>query len=124
MPMRQLEKGGKIVITVWVALVCALMVGNRIEADQQSAGQQRAREGERVEDLVGTFRVTGDRVTFYPNDSDESFRALENLALERIANALEETTEQRKWTVSGTLTEFRGGNFLLVSRAEIQSRPE
>jgi hypothetical protein len=42
---------------------------------------------------------------------------LENLALERIVRILNETRGQRQWLVSGTITEYRGSNYLLISKA-------
>ena len=85
--------------------------------------EQRLREGSAV-DAVGKFRVTGDRITFYPNDSSSSYRALENLALERIAKIIGETRGDREWIVSGTVTEYRGGNYLLVGRCLLKTSTE
>ena len=49
--------------------------------------QSRLREGTQV-NLVGRFEVTGDRITFYPKSESDPIRALENLALERVAREL------------------------------------
>lgn len=89
----------------------------------EDAPEQRLREGSTI-DAVGIFRITGDRLTFYPNDSSNSYRALENLALERIAKAIGETRGDREWIVSGTVTEFRGGNYLLVGRCLLKTAKE
>ena len=81
---------------------------------------ERQREGTRISDEIGTFQFVGDRVAFLPSGNKDSYRVLENLALERISQALGESRGQRMWVVSGTLTEFRGANYLLVSKAIIQ----
>ena len=81
---------------------------------------ERQREGTRISDEIGTFQFVGDRVAFLPSGNKDSYRVLENLALERISQALGESRGQRTWVVSGTLTEFRGANYLLVTKAIIQ----
>jgi hypothetical protein len=86
-------------------------------------GAERLREGTRLIDVMGTFQaIGGDSVSFSPTASGnkDSFRVLENLALERISTALEANRGPRQWIVSGTITEYRGTNYLLVTRAVIQ----
>ena len=46
---------------------------------------------------------------------------LENLALERISRSLEDNRGS-KWTVSGLVTEYRGSNYLLVTKAVTQQQ--
>jgi hypothetical protein len=84
---------------------------------------ERLREGTRLIDVTGTFQaVGGDNVAFSPKDSEnkDSYRVLQNLALERISTALEANRGPRQWIVSGTITEYRGSNYLLVTKAVIQ----
>lgn len=76
---------------------------------------QRMREGAELSEEVGTFQATGDRITFYAT-SGKSFRVLENLALERIAATID---KPREWLVSARVTEFRGNNYLLITRATL-----
>jgi hypothetical protein len=83
--------------------------------------RKRLREGGELTAVTGTFKSTGDRITFYPNDRGDSLRALENQTLERIWSVLQETSE-REWTVSGMVTEYRGANYLLVTRAVVQTK--
>ena len=120
--------------------------------------------------MLGKFVIIGDRISFYPHESGEPLRALENLALERIARQLSGLvrrpeaaraaeasglvdaagldpaaavadaelvvvatpladtarqlsglSRQRLWSVSGTITEFQGGNYLLVERAILKA---
>lgn len=79
------------------------------------------REGDRLINQVGEFRMTGEAVVFLPS-SGEPLQVLENLALERITKVLLETRGRREWTVSGMVTEFRGANYLLVTRAVLNAR--
>lgn len=81
----------------------------------------RLREGVELTAIGGTFKSTGDRITFYPDDRSDSLRALENQTLERIWSVLQETSE-REWTVSGVVTEYRGSNYLLVTRAVVKAK--
>lgn len=82
---------------------------------------QRLREGSRLSDVAGQFDFAGDRIAFFPADSRESFRVLENLSAERVSRILSESRDKPEWVVSGMLTEFRGVNYLLVSKAMIQA---
>jgi hypothetical protein len=79
------------------------------------------REGEVIE-LVGKLELAGDRATFTPQNSDVSLRVLENLALERVIQVLTESRDERLWLVSGVVTEYRGGNYLLIHKAIQRAR--
>ncbi len=80
------------------------------------------REGERITNQTGEFRGTGDGIVFHPQEGG-TVNVLENLALERVAKVLQETRGRREWSVSGIITEYRGANFLLISRAALKARP-
>ncbi len=82
------------------------------------------REGTEIADQAGYFRATGDRVTFYLHDGKQRFVVLENLNLDRIARVIAQDAERLRWSVTGTITEFRGAKFLLVRRAVVRSRAE
>ncbi|MCL6508160.1 MAG: hypothetical protein K6T59_14180 [Bryobacteraceae bacterium] len=95
--------------------------GDRKGATGGTRGE-RLREGTRLVDVVGTFQPVGaDGISFSPRGSKESYRVLENLALERIARALDESRGTRLWVVSGLITEYRGANYLLISKAVMQA---
>jgi hypothetical protein len=89
------------------------------EGDRTSG--ERQREGTRLTDVNGRFELAGDRVMFYPAAGRESYRLLENLALERVGQVLSESRSKQEWTISGTLTEFRGANYLLLTKAVIKA---
>ncbi|MFZ5831902.1 MAG: hypothetical protein ACOY3P_17585 [Planctomycetota bacterium] len=75
------------------------------------------REGEELVDAQGTFRLTGDRVTFLSADGRLRLVVLENLALERVGRVLVAHSQPLRWTVSGVITEYRGVNYVLLRRA-------
>lgn len=95
----------------------------RIPSSGQPAGKQaqRAREGSLLTDEAGSFEFVGDRIVFVPAGSKESLRVLENLALERIVRELGDARDQRNWLVCGVLTEFKGANYLLVTKSLLQT---
>jgi hypothetical protein len=78
----------------------------------------RLREGTRLRDITGRFRQNGDTLTFIDEQKRE-IGGLPNLNLERIIRMLKtvEEPESITWSVSGTITEFSGRNYLLISRA-------
>ena len=78
---------------------------------------ERMREGTRLMDVTGTFQsIGGDSVSFSPKGKD-GFRVLENLALQRVSQVLDVNKGTREWTVSGVITEYRGANYLLMTKA-------
>ncbi len=99
-----------------------LKSGDRTTATRSR--DHRIREGTEVVDQSGYFQMTGDRLTFFTSDGRGRFVGLENLNLDRIARAIENRADQPTWTITGTLTEFRGANFLLIQRAVLQSRTQ
>lgn len=78
----------------------------------------RLREGSRLRDVAGHFRQSGDALTFIDGENRE-ISGLPNLNLERIIRMLKAVDEPESiaWSVSGTITEFSGRNYLLISRA-------
>ena len=82
--------------------------------------EHRIREGATLEAKLGEFREAGERIRFYPHDEKVSFVAIENLALERVSLVLDDTSG-RTWRVSGVVTEYRGGNYLIVTRAALKT---
>jgi hypothetical protein len=85
-------------------------------------GGGRWREGSKLVDVVGRFQVTGDRAAFQPADSKSRFLCLENLNCERVARIVGESPEPLDWIVQGTITEYRGENYVLINQAVIRTR--
>jgi hypothetical protein len=82
----------------------------------------RWREGSKLVDVVGQFQVSGDRAAFVPVDGKSRFPCLENLNSERVARIVGESPEALDWIVQGTITEFKGENYLLITQAVIRAR--
>lgn len=82
----------------------------------------RLREGTRLDGILGTFRATGDRWTFFTGDGARRFGVLENLALERVSRTIRENSQAVEWSISGVITEHQGVNYLLVTRAVLKTR--
>jgi hypothetical protein len=82
----------------------------------------RMREGVELADRVGHFKLSGDRATFYAAEGGARLVGLENLNLERVVRSVSENPDQQ-WKVSGVVTEFRGGNYLLITRAIMLNKP-
>jgi hypothetical protein len=82
--------------------------------------KMRLREGARLTDIRGRFEFAGERLIFYRADDNEALPPLENLALERISQMVQDSQTRLEWIVSGTITEYRGGNFLLVTKAVVR----
>jgi len=111
---------------VYLVLSCSAPTQARDEQARQANASggtsDRIREGTTV-DVQGTFKLTGDRIMFYSSPDNRRFGTLENLNLERVARVVSETPETLEWTVSGTVSEFQGANYLLVSRAVLKNKP-
>lgn len=88
-------------------------------AAAQVPGPTRLREGTALRGLIGTIRLVGERWTLFLTQRDERYILLENLALERILRTNASFNEAPDWTVDGTVTEFRGQNYLLIEKALI-----
>jgi len=89
---------------------------------QPERSRHQIREGTEVVDRLGYFRTTADRVTFFSEDGKDRFVVLENLSLERIARAIGDNPTQLQWSISGTVTEYHGSNFMLIRRAILKSQ--
>lgn len=89
-----------------------------------AATDRPIREGTQITNQLGQFRMTGGRVTFFTADGKQRLIGLENLNLERIARTIAERTQPLQWAVTGTVTEYRGANFLLVRRAILKSQAQ
>jgi hypothetical protein len=109
-----------------VANVPTAMSAAAAGANAQGAGEvakpsERLREGTKLVDVVGTFQAAGgDSILFSREGGKESFRVLENLALQRVGQALENNLNARHWIVSGVITEYRGANYLLLTKFVVQ----
>ncbi|MEX0586421.1 MAG: hypothetical protein WD176_07245 [Pirellulales bacterium] len=93
-----------------------------VATEAKTPATTRIREGIELADRVGQFKLRGDRATFIPAEGGLSLVGLENLNLERVVRAISDNPNQ-DWRVSGVVTEFRGGNYLLITRAIMLNKP-
>ena len=110
--------------TAFVVASAANIAANRgILNDSSSWAEERqtptaagvtVREGSVLPDLMGSFRIAGDRVQFVEQAGNRTFRCLENLMLQRVHQVIGDEPNESAWIVNGKVTEYRGENFLLV----------
>ncbi len=112
----------------WVvgALVLAAIASNLTAGDSTpqrpkqaaAAGEEKLlREGTRIVGDIGECRTDGDRLSIiFGEQPTRSLIALENLAAQRIVQAVLDDPSDRSWKVSGTITEFQGRNYILLER--------
>lgn len=86
--------------------------------------QKRLREGTVLVDMVGHFKRTGERATFYKSGSKHGMGVLENLNLQRVIEGITVNSDQLAWVVSGTVTEFKNRNYLLIDRVVLKNSVE
>lgn len=94
--------------------------GQKLPAPPSQA-TQRLREGTEIVDQKGCFRLTSNRITFLPDESQQRFLCLENLNLERVARTIVNNPQPPQWTVTGTVTEYCGANYLFIRRAVLEA---
>jgi hypothetical protein len=74
------------------------------------------REGSQLQDEAGRFITSGNRLTFIAA-TGAHFVGLENLNLERVGKIVTASPDSVEWFVTGSVTEYQGSNYLLISRA-------
>lgn len=74
------------------------------------------REGARIESKLMLVRSAGENLILESEDDKQSFEALENLALERVLQAVRADSGDKRWLVTGQATEYRGRNYILLER--------
>jgi hypothetical protein len=81
-------------------------------------GLGRWREGHRVENMYAQLSILeSERFSASLNNGERSLIVLENLALQRIAEAMKIDSSDSRWVISGKITEFRDHNYLWIERA-------
>ena len=75
------------------------------------------REGSQLREEPGRFVVSGNRLTFI-SATGAHFVGLENLNLERVGKIVTASPDSSvEWFVTGSVAEYQGSNYLLISRA-------
>jgi hypothetical protein len=116
----------------WVVILSALLAvaansnhwrnfwqGKTLFANEQSLltpphTTQALREGVALPDLIGQFRIVGERIQFVENESGRAYRCLENLMLQRVYQVISEEATPSTWIISGKATEYRTENYLFL----------
>jgi len=86
------------------------------EETKKSPEKVHLREGDKITDEIGTFSAQGDLISFESDDKRLKLKALPNLNLERVRNDSQIIEEKAPCVVSGTITEFKKSNYILISR--------
>ena len=81
----------------------------------------RLRERTTISERLGSFQIKENRVTFATTDGKYRFGALENLNLERVVRTIRDNPEKLVWSMSGTITEYHGSNYVLISRVVLKT---
>jgi hypothetical protein len=81
----------------------------------------RLREGTHIADRLGTFTLTAKQPVFHTSDGKLQLGGLPNLNLERVVRTLQDRQAGLIWSVSGIVTEYHGGNYVLITRAMLKS---
>lgn len=114
-------------IALLTAIIATIVAANvAISKDGVVAppsGGQRLREGTQLIEVTGKFEAAGDRASFVISDSSESVRVLENLALQRVMRVLPQIQPGTQWTISGVITEYNNGNYLLLTKTVQTGKP-
>ena len=134
-----MKRGGIVLVSPWLGLLVCMAGGSAPGGDPPSAhpptavegqpdpGEEqpklpvRLREGMVWTDRTGHFQSVDLRFVFRCTEDERSYTVLENLALERVARAIGDSSEDLRWSVSGVVTEFNGQNYLLVTRAILKA---
>ncbi len=126
--LRATDRTKSLGIALALLTLVALATGPVVWALEQPARIAQAtppgtllREGDQISGLAGQFHSTGPRYTFRASDERE-FVVLENLALERVTRVLVNRPDAAEWVVAGKVTEFQGGNYLLITHAVRKGR--
>jgi hypothetical protein len=82
----------------------------------------RWREGTRLHQVQGVFSSNGDRLQFTTSDGKVQILVTENLLAERVLRSTTESSDPLAWTIQGTMTEFKGNNFLTLNYASILAK--
>jgi hypothetical protein len=91
---------------------------SRSADEAEPTDHRRLREGAQLTNRLGHFRQNGDAIAFIDEDGRD-IGGLPNLNLERITRTLKTVEEPESiwWSISGTITEFAGRNYVLITRA-------
>lgn len=107
------------------SVLAATQAATQEGTDRQSTGSEQTgeaqqamkilREGTKLNMVAVSCRVAGDRLEVELEDS-RRILALENLASQRVWQAVRDDHIDANWIISGSITEFQAQNFVLIER--------
>ena len=98
------------------------VLGQADSSEDQPSGGFILREGTQVDSRTAICRSSGDRLILEIDNFPKQIVALENLSAQRVMEALYTDPNDRYWSITGTITEFRGSNFMLLQKVNRDSR--
>ena len=118
------SSAGLILVLAALSASSWLTADDDIEAPAITVRQksQLRREGTQLREEPGRFIEVGNRLTFV-SSAGASFIGLENLNLERVGKIVAASPDSIEWFITGTVTEYQGANYLLISRARRKASP-
>lgn len=108
-----------IVAFILVAAVVSNLATGQTDREPPSSEPTQAklmREGTRIESLHTQCRNVGDRLVVEIAEDTRPLEALENLASQRILQAVSDEASSNGWIVNGQITEFQGRNYILLDK--------
>ncbi len=104
--------------TVGVTMLSAgSFVAGQSDANQEPAGQL-LREGTHMDSRPAVCRFNGQRLSVEIDGLERPLVALENLAAQRILDAIRDDPGDNRWLLDGKITEFLGTNYLLLEHVK------
>lgn len=101
-------------IPVFVTVAIASALGQEASKTANSVGSETLREGTAVKATNARCENRGDRLIVHLPVGNVSYVAIENLATQRVLDALADDESDKYWSFSGSVTEFRSKNFLIL----------
>lgn len=84
----------------------------------QPAYRTNLDEGTKLPEMLGVFGFSEHRFKFVElRGEHREFICLENSALERVQQASQEESHDCAWIITGSVTQFRGENYLFIDSA-------
>ena len=83
-------------------------------SDQRRTREAVMREGTAVQAPSAICENRGERLVLQIPNAKVSYVAIENLAAQRVLDALADDETDKYWSFKGTVTEFRSKNYLVL----------
>jgi len=92
-------------------------------ANAAGGKSDRLREGTKLTNEKGMFEFdsAGEHAVFVLANG-RKIRCLENLNLDRVWQVVHVNPDRLEWSIQGTVTEYRGANYLLVNQSLLLTR--